>query len=285
MKVCIVGGVAGGASCAARLRRLSENVEITMFEKGEYISFANCGLPYYIGGVIEKREALLVQTVQSMTDRFNLDIRNNTEVLKIDRDSKMVKCINNKTGENYWEPYDKLVLSPGAEPIRPPLEGIDSDKIFTLRNIPDTDRIKEFCDEKDPKHVIVIGGGFIGLEMVEMLHHRGIKVTLVEMADHVMGPLDYEMACLVHQHLKLKNVGVHLHEGVTSFEDQGDSLKLNLSGGGELEADFCILSVGVKPEVKLAQECGLTVNRGIITNTKMQTSDEDIYAVGDAVEV
>ncbi|KRX04911.1 Rhodanese-like domain [Pseudocohnilembus persalinus] len=285
-KVVIVGGVAGGASCAARLRRLSEQVQITMFEKGEYISFANCGLPYYIGGVIEDRSKLLVQTVDKMSKRFNLDIRNYSEVIKIDRQNKQVQVKNWKTNEVYYEKYDKLVLAPGADPIKPPIPGINAENIYTLRNIPDTDRIKKYIDENKPKKAVVIGGGFIGLEMIEMMALRGIQTTLVEMADHVMGPLDYEMASLVHQHLKLQGVEVFLQDGVTEFEEQQDkSIKMKLQSGKIIETDFIVLSIGVKPEIKLAKEAGIKCNKGIVTNLRMETSDSDIYALGDAAEV
>lgn len=285
-KVIIVGGVAGGASTAARLRRLDENVEIIMFEKGEYISFANCGLPYYIGEVIEERDALLVQTVDGMSKKFNMDIRVLNEVIKIDPSKKTVTVKNLKTNEIYEESYDTLVLSPGANPIKPPIPGINQAKnLFTLRNIPDTDAIKSFVDTKKPKSAIVIGGGFIGIEMAENLHHRGINVTIVEAADQIMGPIDYEMASILHNHIKAKGVDLVLGDGVKSFENEGK--KLVLQSGKEIETDLIIFAIGVRPESNIAKEAGLKLNeRGAIqVNEYLQTSDENIYAIGDAIEV
>lgn len=285
-KVLIVGGVAGGASTAARLRRLDENLEIIMFEKGEYISFANCGLPYYIGGAIEERSALLVQTVEEMSNKFNLDIRNLSEVVAIDRENKKVKVLNHKSQESYEESYDILVLSPGANPIKPPIKGIDTcDNLFTLRNIPDTDNIKAFVDNKKPNNAVVIGGGFIGLEMAENLHERGINVTLVEASNQVMAPLDIEMVSIIHSHLIDKGVNLILNDGVEAFENNGKNIILN--SGKVIDADLIILSIGVKPETTIAKEAGLKLNeRGaIVVDKKMQTSDANIYALGDAVEV
>lgn len=286
-KVLIIGGVAGGASAAARLRRIDENKEIIMFEKGEYISFANCGLPYYIGEVIKDKEKLQVQTPEQMKERFNIDVRVNNEVMKINRDEKNVEVENLETGEIYTESYDTLILSPGAEPIKPPIEGINSDRIFTLRNIPDTYKIKDYVDTNRPKRAIVVGAGFIGLEMAENLHARGIKVTVVELAEHVMGPLDYDMAAIVHQHMKIKEVEFYLKDAVTAFEDNKDYIIAKLSSGRKLKADIIVLGIGVKPESKLAIEAGLKVGDrgGISVNKKMKTSDDSIYAVGDAVEV
>lgn len=221
-KVLIVGGVAGGASTAARLRRIDENCKIVMFEKGEYISFANCGLPYYIGGTITERSKLVVQTVEDMENKFNMDIRNFSEVTKINRDKKTVEVKNHKTGETYEESYDVLVLSPGANPIKPPIPGIkECDNLFTLRNIPDTDKIKSYVDDKKPRNAVVVGGGFIGLEMAENLVERGVNVTLVEMANQVMAPIDFEMAAAVHEHLRDKGVNLILEDGVNSFLDNG----------------------------------------------------------------
>ncbi|WP_101772295.1 CoA-disulfide reductase [Peptostreptococcus faecalis] len=285
-KILIVGGVAGGASAAARLRRLDENANIIMFERGEFISFANCGLPYYIGNVIEEREALLVQTVEGMSQRFNLDIRNFNEVISIDPDKKEVKVKNTKTGEEYKESYDELILSPGAQPVVPPFEGLkEANDIFTLRNIPDTDKIKSFVDEKSPNTAVVVGGGFIGLEMAENLVERGIKVHLVEKLNQVMTPIDFEMAQIVHEHLKSKGVELLLEVGVESFEDNGKSVVLD--NGTKIKTDMTILSIGVRPENELAISAGLELGkRGhIIVNENMETSKPNIYAVGDAVEV
>lgn len=285
-KVLIVGGVAGGASAAARLRRLNEDFEIIMFEKGEYISFANCGLPYYIGDSIKNRGFLLVQTVEGMKERFNLDVRNLSEVIEIDKNNKKVKVKNHKTGEVYEETYDKLILSPGAMPKIPDIEGIKScENIFTLRNIADTDKIKSYVDIKKPQKAIVIGGGFIGLEMVENLHERGVEVTLVHSREQVMKPVDYEMASMLHSHLIEKGVKLILKDKPAKFKNNGK--KVTLRSGKEIETDMIILSIGVTPESSIAKDAGLEVNeRGaIVVNSKMRTSDEDIYAVGDAVQV
>lgn len=285
-KIIIVGGVAGGATAAARLRRIDENAEIMLFERGEYISFANCGLPYYIGEVIEQREKLLVQTVEGMSQRFNLDIRNLTEVVAINRDQKTITAKNLTTGETYEESYDKLILSPGASPLVPKFPGLDeADNVFTLRNIPDTDKIKDFVDNKKPSHTIVVGGGFIGLEMAENLVERGVKVTIVEMANQVMAPIDIEMAAIVQQHLVEKGVELILEDGVNSIEDGGKALVL--SSGKRLETEMIILSIGVRPENQLALASGLAVGErgGIKVNEYLQTSDENIYAIGDAIEV
>lgn len=285
-KVVIIGGVAGGASTAARLRRLDENMEIVMFEKGEYISFANCGLPYYIGGTINEREKLIVQTVEAMSSKFNLDIRTLSEVIKIDKDSKKITVKDHRNNNEYEDTYDVLVLSPGASPIKPPIKGIkECDNLFTLRNIPDTDKIKEYVDNKKPKHAVVVGGGFIGLEMAENLWDRDIKLTLVEAGDQVMAPLDIEMASIVHDHLIDKGVELILKDGVSAFSDNGKKVILN--SGKEIETDMIILSIGVRPETTIAKEAGLKLNeRGaIVVDDYMKTSDESIYALGDAVEI
>ena len=285
-KVLIVGGVAGGASTAARLRRIDENCKIVMFEKGEYISFANCGLPYYIGGTITERSKLVVQTVEDMENKFNMDIRNFSEVTKINRDKKTVEVKNHKTGETYEESYDVLVLSPGANPIKPPIPGIkECDNLFTLRNIPDTDKIKSYVDDKKPRNAVVVGGGFIGLEMAENLVERGVNVTLVEMANQVMAPIDFEMAAAVHEHLRDKGVNLILEDGVNSFLDNGKKIKLN--SGKEIKSDLIVLSIGVAPESKIAKDAGIKVNKrnAIIVDDHMKTSDGSIYALGDAVEI
>ncbi|MVX62136.1 CoA-disulfide reductase [Clostridium chromiireducens] len=285
-KIIIVGGVAGGASTAARLRRLDENIDIIMVEKGEYISFANCGLPYYIGETIDERGKLIVQTVEEMSSKFNLDIRNLNEVISIDKENKKIKIKNHKTDVEYEETYDVLVLSPGAAPLKPQIQGINEcDNLFTLRNIPDTDKIKSYVDNYKPKHATVIGGGFIGLEMAENLHARGINITLVEAGDQVMAPLDIEMASIIHEHLIDKNVELILKDGVAAFENKGK--KIILSSGKEITTDMIILSIGVKPETTIAREANLKLNeRGAIVVDKfMKTSDPSIYALGDAVEV
>ena len=285
MKVVIVGGVAGGASAAARLRRLDESAEIIMFERGEYISFANCGLPYYIGGEITKKSALTLQTPQSFNARFNVDVRVNSEVTSIDPKAKTVAVRSKDRGE-YTESYDKLILSPGAAPIRPPMEGADNARVFTLRNIPDTIKIREYVEEEFPESAVVVGGGYIGVEMAENLKNAGVAVTIVELADHVIAPLDYDMACDVHRYLKEKGVGLILKNGVQAIKEEGGKLKLTLSDG-EIETDMVIMAVGVRPDTALAKEAGLELNKrgAIVVNEHMLTSDPDIYAVGDAVEV
>lgn len=284
-KIIIVGGVAGGATVAARLRRLNENVNIILFEKGEYISFANCGLPYYIGDVIKDREELLLQAVEGMSKRFNLDIRNFSEVTSIDSDSLKITVKNLKTGEEYMETYDELILSPGARPIKPMIKGIDSVKnIFTLRNVPDTDKIKTYIDKNEPKEAVVIGGGFIGIEMAENLSESGIKVHLVEMGKQVMSSLDFEMAQIIHKHLEDMGIDLILEDGVKAFKENGQIIEL--ASGREIKSDLTILSIGVKPESDLAVSAGLEVgNRGHIrVNKNLETSKPHIYAIGDVIE-
>ncbi len=286
MKVLIVGGVAGGASAAARLRRLDEKAEIIMFERGEFISFANCGLPYYIGGKIARRSALTLQTPEKFRARFNVDVRNFTEVMSINKEEKTVTAKNLETGEEYIETYDKLILSMGAEPIKPDIKGIGSSRVFTLRNIPDTERIKKYIDEKAPESAVVVGGGYIGIEMAENLKLAGLDVTVVELADHLIAPLDMEMAADVHIYIRNMGVKLILSNGVKEIEETEDKLVVKLNDG-EVETDMVIMAVGVRPETDLAKAAGIKINdRGsIIVNEYMETSEKDIYAVGDAVEV
>ena len=286
-KLIIVGGVAGGASAATRARRLSEDAQIILFERGEYVSFANCGLPYYIGNEIKDRDDLLVTTVELLQDRFNIDVRTFSEVVDVDPSKKLVTVRNVKTNETYSESYDKLVLSPGGLPIKPPLEGIELDSVFTLWTIPDSDRIKTIIEENKPKNAVVIGGGFIGLEMAENLIQLGIKVVLVEMLDQVMPPLDYEMATLVHKQLVENGVHLHLGDAVKSFRKQDGRTVVTTSKGSEFECDMVMLSIGVKPENMLARKAGLELGArgGIKTDENMLTSNPDIYAAGDVVEV
>ncbi|ADQ15247.1 CoA-disulfide reductase [Halanaerobium hydrogeniformans] len=286
-KVIIVGGVAGGASTAARLRRMSEDTEIIMLEKGEYISFANCGLPYHIGEVIEKREELLVQTPEAMKARFNIDVRIMHEALDIDRKEKNLKIKNLETGNIYTESYDKLVLSPGADPIKPPLPGLDIEEVYTLRNIRDMDLIKEYIDNNEIKHAVVVGGGFIGLEMLENLHQRGLKVSLLELTDQVMRTLDKEMVSMVHNHMRTKGVDLNLSDGIAAVEKENGKKFALLQSGKRIETDLIILSIGVKPKTELAEKAGLDigVSGGIKVNQYLQTSDPNIYAIGDAIEV
>lgn len=286
MKIIIVGGVAGGATTAARLRREDEQAEIIMFERGEYISYANCGLPYYIGGTIAERDNLFVQTPEAFNLRFKVDVRVFSEVVSIMPDSKEVRVRDLRNGTSYLESYDKLVLSPGAEPVRPNLPGIDIEGIYTIRNVADTDKIKSFIDNRNPKSAIVVGAGFIGLEMAENLHKKGIFVSIVEMAEQVMTPLDYSMATIVHQHLKTKNVAFFLNDGVSSFVRENGQIVATLKSGRKINADIIILSIGVRADSKLAKEAGLAVGvtGGIVVNEYLQTSSPDIYAVGDAIE-
>ena len=286
MKYVIIGAVAGGASTAARLRRNDEHAEIVIFEKGEYISYANCGLPYYIGDVITNRNALFVQTATSFNKRFNIDVRTLTEITEINRSSKTVRARNQTTGEVYDESYDKLVLSPGAEPVRPPLPGISGKGIFTLRNVADTDFIKAYVQKEETKKAVVIGAGFIGLEMAENLHFLGLDVTVIEMADQVLTPVDFPIAAILQQHIRSKGVHLQLNTSVTGFEQTETGLKVLLNNGNVLESDIVILSIGVKPDTRLAANAGLTIGtaKGIYVNEYLQTSDNDIYAVGDAIE-
>lgn len=286
MKYVIVGAVAGGASTAARLRRMDEKAEIVMFERGAYVSYANCGLPYYIGDVITDRNKLFVQTAAAFKSRFNIDVRVQTEVIKINRTEKTIQARNLQTGEIYEESYDKLVLSPGAEPIRPPLPGINIPGIFTLRNVPDTDQIKQFAQLYKDGKAVVIGGGFIGLEMAENLHYLGLDITIVEMADQILAPVDYPIAAIIQQHIRSKGVDLRLSTTVTGFEKTASGIQVHFKDGDAVNADMVILSIGVKPDIKLAADAGLQIGqaRGIWVNQYLQTSDPDIYAVGDAIE-
>jgi len=286
-KVLIIGGVAGGATTAARLRRLDETAEIIIMEKGDYISYANCGLPYYIGDVIKERDSLLIQTPTIMKQRFNIDVRTGNEVLSIDRVNQTIKVRQNSTGKEYEENYDKLLISTGSTPLVPPIAGIDSPQIFTLWNIPDTDRIKNYILENKPKRAAVIGGGFIGLEMAENLHAAGCQVSIIEMQDQVMAPVDFEMAQLVQENIGMNGVKLILSDGVKDFESVNNTVKINLSSGKSLDADIVILSIGIKPNSSLAKSAGLELNQrgGIIVDEYLKTSDSNIYAVGDVIEV
>lgn len=286
MKILIVGGVAGGASAAARLRRLDEKSEIIIFERGDYISFANCGLPYFIGGEITDRRLLTLQTPQSFKIRFNIDVRIRNEVREIDPINKTITVYNIEDDKTYNESFDKLILSPGAEPISPAINGIESNKVFTLRNIPDTMEIKKYIDDEDPKSCIVVGGGYIGVEMAENLSMAGLDVTIIELSDHLIAPLDFDMAADVHSYLRENGVKIILNNGVKSIIDNGDKLTVNLNKGN-VSADMLIMSVGVRPETRLASDCGIETNRrgSIIVDDNMRTNFPDIFAVGDAIEV
>jgi len=286
-KTVIIGGVAGGASCAARLRRLDESAEIVLIERGEYISYANCGLPYHVGDVIKSRDALLLQTPEAMRQKFNIDVRVKNEVLSIDREKKTVTVKKTDTDETYEEAYDTLVLSTGSSPLRPPIPGIDSPRIQTLWTVPDTDRIRGFIREKGVKSAAVIGGGFIGLEMAENLRHAGLEVSIIEMLDQVMAPLDFEMAQLLHENIAANGVKLHLGDGVASFADDGSAVTITLKSGKTVSAELVILSIGVRPNGELAKAAGLEMNQrgGVVTDVYLHTSDPDIYAVGDMIEV
>ena len=285
-KTLIVGGVAGGASTAARLRRLDENAEIIMFERDEYISFANCGLPYYIGEVIKDRDKLLVQTPESMNARFNIDVRNNSEVVAIDINKKVV-TVNSKARGTYEESYDYLVLSPGAKAIKPNIEGINSDRIFTLRNIPDTDNIKAYVDKKKINSAVVIGGGYVGVEMAENLKERGLDVKLVEAAPHILAPFDTDIVLNVEKEISDNGVEIILNDGVKAFRDTENGIEMTLNSGAKLSTDIIILAIGVFPDTKFAKDAGIKVGpKGhILVNDKMETSAEGVFAVGDAIEV
>ena len=285
-KIVIVGGVAGGASAAARARRVSEQAQIIMLERGEYISFANCGLPYHIGGTIPERQSLLLQTPESFKRRFNVEVRVRHEVMSIDREAKQLTVRNLQTGETYQESYDKLLLSPGASPIRPPIPGFDNPKVLTLRNVPDMDKIIAALPTLSRQHVTVVGGGFIGLEVAEALRERQIPVTLLELAPQVMTSLDEDMAGFLHQELVNHGIDLRLRTGLSAVEEQGDSLLLQLSDGQRLETGLVIAAIGVSPDTQLARQAGLELGArgGIQVSDTMQTSDPDIYAVGDAVE-
>ncbi len=287
MKVLIVGGVAGGASAAARLRRNDEHAQIVLFERGQYISFANCGLPYYIGGVITDKEKLTLQTPESFHERFNVDVRVGSEVVSIDRQNKRVTVKKTGDGSVYEESYDKLILSPGAEPLRLRLPGFDGKRVFTLRNIPDTYAIKDFCERNAPKNAVLIGGGYIGIEIAENLQKLGIKITIVELTDHIIPPIDGDTAAQLHNHLRAKGIRLLLNTGVSAIEETDSGLLFRLSQGSALTADFAVLAAGVAPESKLAKDAGLATGlRGtILVDEHMKTSDGDIYAVGDAVQV
>lgn len=282
MKTVIIGGVAGGASAAARLRRLNEHDEIIILERGDFISFANCGLPYYIGGEITDKRMLTLQTPESFRSRFNIDVRIKNEAVKIIPEKHIVQIRRVDSGEVYEEGYDRLILSPGAKPIRPNIKGIDQPHVFSLRNIPDTMKIKSFIENEAPKKAVVVGGGYIGVEMAENLANAGLEVAVVELADHLIAPLDYDMAADVHQYIQSRGIELYLKNGVTEIAEKEVVLQT-----GNIPADLVIMSVGVTPETDLARKCGISVNGkgSIIVNSRMQTSHPDIYAVGDAVEV
>ncbi len=287
MKLVIVGGVAGGAAGATRARRVDEKAEIIMFERGEHVSFSNCGLPYYIGKEIEERDELFVTSKQKFKSRFNIDVRTMQEVIAIDRTQKRVQVMDHAGGETYFETYDKLILSPGARPIRPPLPGVEQENIFTLRDVRDTDRIVNYMEGNSVESAVVVGGGFIGLEMAENLVRRGAKVTVIEMLEQVMPPLDFEMAAIIQQHLRDKGVDLRCGDAVESFQESRGRTLVTTRSGARVEADMVLLAAGVKPESDIARAAGLSIGRlgGIQVDETMRTSDPDVFAVGDAVEV
>jgi NADPH-dependent 2,4-dienoyl-CoA reductase/sulfur reductase-like enzyme/rhodanese-related sulfurtransferase len=287
MKLVIIGGVAGGASAAARARRIDEDAQIVLIERGEHVSFANCGLPYFIGGEIKDRNSLLVQTPESLSRRFNLDVRCRHEAGSIYPDRREIEVRNLVTGETYLETYDKLILSPGAAPFVPEIPGVGLNKVFTLRTVPDAEHIREVVERKKPSAAVVVGGGFIGLEMAENLHRKGIEVHLVELTEQVMISVDKDIAAFIHREIEDKGVGLHLSTGLEAVEQDGEELKVKLSTGEYLSAGMVILSVGVKPETGLAAGAGLALGHrgGIEVDEYLRTSDPDIYAVGDAIEI
>ena len=287
MKIVIIGGVAGGASAAARARRLNESAQITIFERGEHISFANCGLPYHIGGTIAERSKLLIQTPQAMKARFNIDVLTKSEVTGIDRQAKEVIVRDLAQNREYRQTYDKIVLSPGAEPVKPNIPGIKSKNVFTLRSLADMDAIKQAIDRNVEGRVLIVGGGYIGLEMAEALRHRKINVTLAELENQVFGPIDYEMASVVGMELRMNGVDLRLGSSVTAIEEHNSGLRVHLSSGDTISCSTVIMAVGVKPDSKLAKDAGLNIGSrgGIAVDEHMQTNDPDIFAVGDAVEV
>ena len=286
-KTVIIGGVAGGASCAARLRRLDADREIVILERGAYISYANCGLPYHVGDVIKNRSALLLMTPERMWERFRIDVRVQNEVTKIDRVKKTVTVRKTETGETYEQPYDDLVIATGSSPLRPRIPGIDTPRIKTLWTVPDTDEIRAMVQSGTLRTAAVIGGGFIGLEMAENLHHAGLQVSLIEALDQVMAPVDFEMAQMLHENIRSHGVKLHLSDGVDSFKEQGEQVVVTLKSGTEVTADLVILSIGVRPNSALARDAGLKLNErgGIVVDEHMRTNDPSVYAVGDVIEV
>lgn len=286
-KTVIIGGVAGGASCAARLRRLDADREIVILERGAYISYANCGLPYHVGDVIKNRSALLLMTPERMWERFRIDVRVQNEVTKIDRVKKTVTVRKTETGETYEQPYDDLVIATGSSPLRPRIPGIDTPRIKTLWTVPDTDEIRAMVQSGTLRTAAVIGGGFIGLEMVENLHHAGLQVSIIEALDQVMAPVDFEMAQMLHENIRSHGVKLHLSDGVDSFKEQGEQVVVTLKSGTEVTADLVILSIGVRPNSALARDAGLKLNErgGIVVDEHMRTNDPSVYAVGDVIEV
>ena len=286
MKVVIIGGVAGGATAAARIRRLDEHAEIIIIERSGFVSYANCGLPYYIGDVIEDPEELTLQTPEGFKKRFLIDVRVNSEATAIDTEKKSVTVKDLSTGDVYTEDYDKLIISTGAKPVRPDVPGIDNEKIFYLRTVEDTFKIHDHVREENPKQAVIVGGGFIGLEMAENLRNKGLEVTVLQRSDHVMKNFDYDMATLIHAVLRAYGIKVKTGIDIAGFKDDGDFVRVMINGDDDINTDMVIMAVGVMPETELAKEAGLElgINDSIVVNDEMQTSDPDVYAVGDAVQ-
>jgi len=287
MKLVVVGGVAGGATAATRARRLSENVDIVLFERGFYVSYANCGLPYYIGGEIEKRDDLFISSPERLRQRYAIDVRTSQEVLEIDRSQKQVRVRDHLTGEEFSETYDRIILSPGARPTKPPFPGVNSKKVFTLWDLPDSDSIKNHLETHQVESAVIVGGGAIGLESVENFSRLGIGVTVIEKGNQLLPSLDYDMAVLVHQHLRDQDIDLYLGQSVESFHEGDDRLVVRTEQGVHIETDLVLLAIGVRPEKKLAENAGLTIGEkgGIVVDQMLRTSDVNIYAIGDAIEV
>jgi NADPH-dependent 2,4-dienoyl-CoA reductase/sulfur reductase-like enzyme/rhodanese-related sulfurtransferase len=287
MKLIIIGGVAGGATAAARARRLSEDADIILFERGFYVSYANCGLPYYIGGEIEKRDDLFIASPERLSKRYRIHVRTSQEVTEIDRGKKEVMVRDHLTGKNFREGYDKLILSPGSTPTKPPLPGVNSSKVFTLKDLPDSDSIKKYLDSSKVRSAVIAGGGSIGLETLENFSRRGVDVIVIEKRPQLMPRLDYEMAALIHQHLRDQDIVLYLDDGIASFQEKEDRIVVNTEKGRSIPADMALLSIGVKPEKDLAERAGLSIGKqgGIEVDEHLRTSDPDIYAIGDAIEV
>ncbi|HPM75050.1 MAG TPA: FAD-dependent oxidoreductase, partial [Saccharofermentans sp.] len=287
MKIVIVGGVAGGASAAARLRRLDENAQIILFERSGFVSYANCGLPYYIGGVISNKAELTLQTPESLWNRFRIEVRTHQEVTHINTQDKMVTVHDLDNEKVYEESYDKLILSPGAKPIIPNLSGTDSRRLFTLRTVEDSYRIRDYVTENNPQSVVIVGGGFIGLEVAENLNDMGIRVTIVQRSDQLLDILDYDMATFTHSKIRQKGISLKLGSNVIGFTDEANGITTHLENDSDIKSDFVLMAVGVLPDSSLAKAAGLQlgIKGSILVNDKMETSVQDIYAVGDAVQV
>jgi NADPH-dependent 2,4-dienoyl-CoA reductase/sulfur reductase-like enzyme/rhodanese-related sulfurtransferase len=287
MKLVVIGGVAGGATAATRARRLSEDADIILFERGFYVSYANCGLPYYIGGEIENRDDLFIASPERLRKRYRIDVRTSQEVTRIDRKNKEITVLDHETGKESREPYDRIILSPGAKPTKPPIPGVDLDKVFMLRDLPDSDSIKTYMEQNEVRSAVIVGGGAIGLESVENISRQGVDVSLIELGNQVLPALDYDMAALLHRHLRDQDIGLYLDDGVESFEERNGRILVRTRKGLEMETDLVLVAIGVKPEKKLAEDAGLRIGEhgGIVVDEMLRTSDSDIFAIGDAIEV